>query len=89
MLYVYKLCLYFIVCIDDGCSMDKWLLKLEFSNWFIYVKDILICVCIVVQCIDSEGKLGKFLLKLKLNFFIFYYVYLDNVFIFVVNFKKV
>lgn len=42
-------------CTDDGCSMDKWLSKLESSNWLTHVKDILTCACTVAQCIDSEG----------------------------------
>ncbi|XP_048730213.1 myotubularin-related protein 9-like isoform X2 [Ostrea edulis] len=42
-------------CTDDGCSMDKWLSKLESSNWLTHVKDVLTCACTVAQCIDSEG----------------------------------
>ncbi|XP_076084101.1 myotubularin-related protein 9-like isoform X2 [Mytilus galloprovincialis] len=41
--------------LDNTSSMDKWLSKLESSNWLSHVKDILTCACTVAQCIDSEG----------------------------------
>ena len=37
--------------------MDKWLSKLESSNWLSHVKDILTCACMIAQCIDSEGNI--------------------------------
>lgn len=40
---------------DNSCSMDKWLSKLESSNWLSHVKDILTCACTIAQCIDLEG----------------------------------
>ncbi|XP_046578152.1 myotubularin-related protein 9-like [Haliotis rubra] len=40
---------------DGGASMDKWLSKLESSNWLTHVKDILTCACVVAQCVDKEG----------------------------------
>ncbi|XP_041361459.1 myotubularin-related protein 9-like [Gigantopelta aegis] len=40
---------------DATASMDKWLSKLESSNWLTHVKDILTCACVVAQCIDKEG----------------------------------
>lgn len=58
--------------------MDKWLSKLESSNWLTHVKDILTCACTVAQCIDSEGKSGKFLSKLGSNLLIIFHVNLDN-----------
>lgn len=42
-------------CSDNGASMDKWLSKLESSNWLTNIKDILTCACTVAQCMDSEG----------------------------------
>ncbi|KAK3087957.1 hypothetical protein FSP39_012815 [Pinctada imbricata] len=42
-------------CCDYGISMDKWLSKLESSNWLTHIKDILTCACTVAQVIDSEG----------------------------------
>ena len=35
--------------------MDKWLSKLESSNWLGHVKDVLTCACVAAQCIDKEG----------------------------------
>ncbi len=35
--------------------MDKWLSKLESSNWLTHVKDVLTCACVAAQCIDKEG----------------------------------
>ena len=54
-MYMYVV-FWFTACTDDGCSMDKWLSKLESSNWLSHVKEILTCACTVAQCIDSEGK---------------------------------
>ncbi|KAK6167642.1 hypothetical protein SNE40_021620 [Patella caerulea] len=42
-------------CSDSNSSMDKWLSKLESSNWMTHVKDILTCACVVAQCIDKDG----------------------------------
>lgn len=76
-MHVHKLCLHFTACTDDGCSMDKWLSKLESSNWLTHVKDILTCACTVAQCIDSEGKSGKFLSKLGSNLFTIFFMLID------------
>ncbi|KAL5015317.1 hypothetical protein ScPMuIL_009587 [Solemya velum] len=42
-------------CNDSSSTMDKWLSKLESSNWMTHIKDILSCACVVAQCIDKEG----------------------------------
>ncbi len=34
--------------------MDKWLSRLESSQWLSYVKETLNCACLVSQCIDQE-----------------------------------
>lgn len=57
--------------------MDKWLSKLESSNWLTHVKDILTCACTVAQCIDSEGKSGKFLSKLGSNLLTIFFMLID------------
>lgn len=36
--------------------MDKFLARLESSGWLSHVKDVLMCACLVAQCIDQEGK---------------------------------
>jgi myotubularin-related protein 9 len=40
---------------DGGASMDKWLSKLESSQWLTHVKDVLTAACVVAQCMDKEG----------------------------------
>lgn len=57
--------------------MDKWLSKLESSNWLTHVKDILTCACTVAQCIDSEGKSAKFLSKLGSNLLAIFFMLID------------
>ncbi|XP_064597583.1 myotubularin-related protein 9-like [Liolophura sinensis] len=42
-------------CNESNASMDKWLSKLESSNWLSHIKDILYCSCVVAQCVDKEG----------------------------------
>lgn len=42
-------------CLDSGSSMDKWLSRLESSQWLSYVKETLNCACLVSQCIDQEA----------------------------------
>ena len=41
--------------LDSGSSMDKWLSRLESSQWLSYVKETLNCACLVSQCIDQEA----------------------------------
>ncbi|XP_046643295.1 myotubularin-related protein 9-like [Daphnia pulicaria] len=41
-------------CLDNGSSMDKWLSRLESSQWLSYVKETMNCACLVSQCIDQE-----------------------------------
>lgn len=42
-------------CGDQSHSMDRWLNKLEASNWLAVVKEILTTACLAAQCIDREG----------------------------------
>ncbi|XP_065690980.2 myotubularin-related protein 9 [Patagioenas fasciata] len=42
-------------CNDQSHNMDRWLSKLEASNWLTHVKEILTTACLVAQCIDREG----------------------------------
>ncbi|BFZ21316.1 hypothetical protein BsWGS_24355 [Bradybaena similaris] len=42
-------------CNDSNSSMDKWLSKLESSNWLTHVKDILTSACVVAQSMDKDG----------------------------------
>ncbi|KAJ1523594.1 hypothetical protein ONE63_001437 [Megalurothrips usitatus] len=42
-------------CNDTSSSMDRWLSRLESSNWMTHVKDTLNCACVVAQCLDKEG----------------------------------
>jgi len=43
------------VCQDKNCSTEKWLSRLEASNWLRHIQDVLNCACLVAQCIDHEG----------------------------------
>uniref|UniRef100_A0A8C9VL95 Myotubularin-related protein 9 n=1 Tax=Scleropages formosus TaxID=113540 RepID=A0A8C9VL95_SCLFO len=42
-------------CNDQSQSMDRWLSKLEASNWQTHVKEIVTTACLAAQCIDREG----------------------------------
>lgn len=42
-------------CNDTSTSMDRWLSRLESSNWMSHIKDTLNCACLVAQCLDQEG----------------------------------
>ncbi|NWI34621.1 MTMR9 protein, partial [Sula dactylatra] len=42
-------------CNDQSHNMDRWLSKLEASNWLTHVKEILTAACLAAQCIDREG----------------------------------
>ncbi|XP_043918708.1 myotubularin-related protein 9 [Protopterus annectens] len=42
-------------CTDQSHSVDRWLSKLEASNWLTHVKDILTAACLAAQCVDREG----------------------------------
>lgn len=42
-------------CSDTSAPTEKWLSKLESSNWLTHVKDILTCACLVAQCIDKDA----------------------------------
>ena len=51
-----QVCVIVAASSDAMATMDKWLSKLESSNWLTHVKDILTCACVVAQCIDKEGE---------------------------------
>uniref|UniRef100_S4R5T5 Myotubularin related protein 9 n=1 Tax=Petromyzon marinus TaxID=7757 RepID=S4R5T5_PETMA len=40
-------------CNDPSHNMDRWLSKLEASNWLGHIKDILTAACLAAQCLDS------------------------------------
>ncbi|XP_068089329.1 myotubularin-related protein 9 [Hyperolius riggenbachi] len=42
-------------CNDQSHNMDRWLSKLEASNWLNHIKEILTTACLAAQCIDREG----------------------------------
>lgn len=42
-------------CNDLNCSSDKWLSRLESSNWLSYVQNSLNTACLIAQCLDQEG----------------------------------
>ncbi|KAK2503884.1 hypothetical protein MC885_020922, partial [Smutsia gigantea] len=42
-------------CNDQTHNMDRWLSKLEASNWLTHIKEILTTACLAAQCIDREG----------------------------------
>lgn len=42
-------------CNDKNCTTEKWLSRLENSNWLRHIKDVLTCACLAAQCIDQEG----------------------------------
>lgn len=42
-------------CNDTSCSADKWLSRLESSNWLTLVQNSLNSACVVAQCLDQEG----------------------------------
>jgi len=42
-------------CNDTSLSMDRWLSRLESSNWLTHVRDTLNCSCLVAQCLDKES----------------------------------
>lgn len=39
-------------CNDQTHNMDRWLGKLEASNWLSHIKEILTTACLAAQCID-------------------------------------
>jgi len=36
--------------------MDKWLSRIESCGWLSHIKDVLMCACLVAQCINEEGQ---------------------------------
>lgn len=42
-------------CNDINCSSDKWLNRLEHSNWLTLILNSLNAACVVAQCLDQEG----------------------------------
>ena len=53
-----------LACIDQS-EKDRWLSKLDNSNWLLHVKEALTTACIVAQTIDCEGRITmtKFVLS--------------------------
>ncbi|XP_050443434.1 myotubularin-related protein 9 isoform X2 [Adelges cooleyi] len=41
-------------CNDTTCSIDRWLNKLNGSEWLSHVKDTLNAACLVAQCLNQE-----------------------------------
>ncbi|GAB6019226.1 Carrier protein, mitochondrial [Chamberlinius hualienensis] len=50
-----SLCKLIEACNDVGSTVDRWLSRLETSNWISHVKDVLDCACLVAQCVDKDG----------------------------------
>ena len=46
-------------CIDQS-EKDRWLSKLDNSNWLLHVKETLTTACIIAQTIDCEGEILVF-----------------------------
>lgn len=42
-------------CQDRTCTTEKWLSRLDSSNWLRHIQDVLTCACLVAQCVDHEG----------------------------------
>lgn len=42
-------------CHDRTCTTEKWLARLDSSNWLRHIQDVLTCACLVAQCVDHEG----------------------------------
>ncbi|NXR71220.1 MTMR9 protein, partial [Pycnonotus jocosus] len=42
-------------CNDQSHNMDRWLSKLEASNWLTHIKELLTTACLAAQCIDRES----------------------------------
>lgn len=42
-------------CNDTICTMDKWLSRLDSSNWLSNIRETLNCACLVAQCLDQEN----------------------------------
>ncbi|KAF5270485.1 hypothetical protein FQA39_LY08363 [Lamprigera yunnana] len=40
---------------DVNCSSDKWMSRLENSNWLTFIQAALNSACLVAQCVDQEG----------------------------------
>ena len=43
-------------CNDGSLSMDRWLSKLDSSNWLSHIESILDAACSVAQCLEHERK---------------------------------
>jgi myotubularin-related protein 9 len=42
-------------CNDTSCAMDKWISRLDSSNWLGQVKELLTVACLTAQCIEEEA----------------------------------
>lgn len=57
-IYITKIYYFFFInlaCNDITCSSDKWLTRLENSNWLTLVLNSLNTSCVVAQCLDQDG----------------------------------
>jgi hypothetical protein len=58
----------YLACVDQS-EKDRWLSKLDNSNWLLHVKEALTTACIVAQTIDCEGEINyknKILIKFSI-----------------------
>lgn len=46
--------LYFVACNETSASTDRWLSKLESSNWLTLVLNSLNVACVVAQCLHQD-----------------------------------
>ncbi len=46
----------FRLACTNRSEQDRWLAKLDNSNWLFHIKEALTAACIVAQTIDCEGK---------------------------------
>lgn len=53
------------LCNETSSSMDKFLSRLESCGWLSHIKDVLMCACLVAQCIDQEGWQLQFINNFK------------------------
>lgn len=45
---------FYLACTNQS-DRDRWLTKLENSNWLFHIKEALATACMVAQIIDCEG----------------------------------
>lgn len=42
-------------CNDTNCTPDKWISRVDSSNWLTLIQNTLNAACFVAQCLDKEG----------------------------------